>query len=450
MSTLTATADAARSWVRLDASFGDVLADGVLLTRTRLDTGAIVTVRQGTYVLAPSLLFTQLNANADFETNVTNWTGTGITPTQSTTHAHRGTHAMLMTTAGAVATPHVESEKDTVVPGQTIGASAYVYPTSVSFLITIVIKFYDAGAALLSTVTGTTATTAGVNTWQQLTVTPTVAPANAATATIQLQWAGTPGAGLTAWLDEARLGLETSASAVAIAASVPQEGILTLYDTEMPLDVPLSYAGAGYVLNGIWGWQLSTATAAGTVASLGACWLKDPLRPGNTIRVDFCFDPDPLCIPAEGVFFQSLDAWQQPAYTGVFAVNDRAEPVTVSRLRGSVQSTLSLVCRTFADQDRLRAALSPGSPLLWQVPAEYGIPDMYLQVGGDTLSRLLPDHRFPVRAASLPFTAVSAPAGPAQGVQGARWDDLCVKYATNAAITSAGFTWGQLTQRAAA
>jgi hypothetical protein len=190
---------------------------------------------------------------------------------------------------------------------------------------------------------------------------------------------------------------------------------------------------------------VGTATSGGvSVPSLGACQLKDPLRPGSNVRVDFAFDPNPLCTPSEGVFFQSMDAESQSPNAAVFNVNNQAAPLAVSKVRSSITSTLTLVSRTFADRDRLDALLAPGSPVLFQVPAEYGITDRYLSVGAETKSRVLPDHRFPIRVFSLPFSAVSAPGGSMQGTVGARWSDTCNRFASWSAVNGAGLTWIQV------
>jgi hypothetical protein len=188
-----------------------------------------------------------------------------------------------------------------------------------------------------------------------------------------------------------------------------------------------------------------SATSGGIMLpSLGACQFKDPLRPGNNVRVDFAFDPNPLCTPSEGIFWQSLDTESQAANAAVFNVNNQANPTVVSKVRSSVTSTLTLVSRTFADRDRLITLLAPGSPLLFQAPDEYGLPDRFMSVGADSVSRVLPDHRFPIRVFSLPHSVVSAPGGPMSGTIGARWQDTCNRYATWAAVNSAGLTWIQV------
>jgi hypothetical protein len=196
--------------------------------------------------------------------------------------------------------------------------------------------------------------------------------------------------------------------------------------------------------------KAGTATSAGglVVRSEGSCWLKDPYLPGNTVRVDFCFDPNPLCTPQEGIFFASMDAENYATNSGTFGVNNQPEPVTVAKARQSRASTLTLVSRTLADRDRLIAMLAGGYPLLWQVPSEYGIPDAYLAVQNYQVVRVHPDVRFPIRVVPLPFVVERSPGGPMGGVPGARWVDTCNRYATWGAATAASVTWTQAMQGA--
>jgi hypothetical protein len=44
----------------------------------------------------------------------------------------------------------------------------------------------------------------------------------------------------------------------------------------------------------------------------------------------------------------------------------------------------------------------------------------------------------------MPHTVCAAPGGPMQGTVGARWGDLCNRYATWGAVNSAGLTWIQV------
>lgn len=423
MSTITATADSTKSQVRLDVDFSDIDAVAVLVNRVDATTGETTPVRghggsttisgvayapmqagfkavlydtempldQAFYYTATAPLVT-LNATSTFDAGYSDpWYGDRPAVFVNARKLRNGTSYLSMIADGA-STPRVRGENLPATPG-----ASFTFTTrmscAVSSSVNLGMNFRDATGTIVSSVS------TGITVFNTATFTFTsVAPANTVTVQPFFEFVGTPASGTQ---------LLTYSAAVTSAAG--------------------------------------SATSGGvTVASLGACWLKDPLRPGNSVRVDFCFDPNPQCTPTEGVFFQSMDAQQRGANAANFNVNNQPQPVVVSKQRSSISSTLTLVSRTFADRDRLNVAFQPGSPLLFQVPAEYGVPLQYLSIGTTTESRVLPDHRFSLRVFQLPYVAVSAPGGPMQGTVGARWSDTCNRYATWAAVNAAGLTWTQI------
>ena len=295
---------------------------------------------------------------------------------------------------GSTATPTIRAEDIAATVGASFTITAIV-SANVSQNVSVGITFRDSAGAIISTASSSATVLAATT----ITVTA-AAPANTVSVQPVISMTGTP-----------------AATTIVSLSSV----------------IVVSAAGS--------------ATSGGAlVPSLGASRLKDPLRPGNNVRVDFSFDPSPLCIPGEGIFWQSLDVEQQAPNAATFNVNNQAEPVVVSKVRSSVTSTLTLVSRTFPDRDRLIALLAPGSPLLFQAPDEYGLPDRYMSIGTDSIGRVLPDHKFPLRVFSLPHTVVSSPGGPMEGTVGARWADTCNRYATWSAVNAAGITWTQVLQ----
>jgi hypothetical protein len=424
VSTITATADSTKSQVRLDLDFSDIDAPYAYVVRVDPTTGATTAVRGhgssttiGGLAYAPmqagykavlydteapldvSVYYTAtapsvtLNVNSTFASNyIEPWYPTDPAVSIRATSNSTGADFLAFQTGGATATPTIRAEDIPATAGATFTVTASI-SANVSQGVTLGMSFRDASGAILSS----TSSAATVLAATVVTATAT-APANTVSVQPFVTMSGTPAA-------------TTIASIGSLAVT--------------------NVAG-------------SATSGAVTLPSLGACQLKDPLRPGSNVRVDFAFDPNPLCIPAEGVFWQSLDAEQQAANAATFNVNNQANPVVVSKVRSSVTSTLTLVARTFPDRDRLVTLLAPGSPLLFQVPDEYGLPDRYVSVGTDTVSRVLPDHRFPIRVVSLPHVVVSAPGGPMQGTVGARWQDTCNRYATWAAVNSAGLTWIQV------
>ena len=423
MSTITATADSTKAHVRLDLDFSDIDAPYAYVLRVDALTGATTAVRghgssttiaglphtpmqagykavlydteapldQAFYYTASAPSVT-LNATSSFGGAYSEpWYATSPAVFVDARSLRTGTPYLAIVADGA-ATPTVRGDDIPATPGPSFTFTARMScATSQSVAIGLLFR-NAAGAVLSSPSTSVTVLTAATYSTTQ------TAPANTVSVQPFIVMNGTPAAGT----------------------------ILLVYTAAVT-----NAAGS--------------ATSGGvSVPSLGSNWLKDPLRPGNNIRVDFAFDPNPQCTPTEGVFFQSMDAHQRGANSANFNVNNQAQPIVVSKQRSSITSTLTLVSRTFADRDRLNVALQPGSPLLFQVPAEYGVPMQYLSVGTTTEARVLPDHRFPIRVFQLPYVSVAAPGGPSQGTVGARWVDTCNRYATWAAVTAAGLTWTQV------
>lgn len=424
MSTIVATADNTKSQVRLDLDFSDIDAPYVLVNRVDPVTGATTPVRghgssttiggvayapmqagykavlydteapldASVYYTATAPLVT-LNANSTFADGYADpWYPTDAAVVLRANSSRSGADFLSFQTAGATANPTIRAEDIPATPGASFTVTASI-SANVSQGVTVGISFRDASGTILAS-TSTAATV--------LAATTVTATATAPALTVSVQpfvtMSGTPA-----------------------ATTIASISTLTV----------VSAAGS--------------ATSGGAVlASLGAARLKDPLRPGNNVRVDFFFDPNPLCVPAEGIFWQSMDTEEQGANAATFNINNQPEPVVVSKVRSSITSTLTLVSRTFPDRDRLDVLLAPGSPLLFQAPDEYGVPDRNMSVGTVSKGRVLPDHKFPIRVFSLPHVAVDAPGGPMQGTIGARWQDTCNRYANWGLVNAAGLTWTQV------
>ena len=221
-------------------------------------------------------------------------------------------------------------------------------------------------------------------------------------------------------------------------------GRAVFYDTELPLDTPVYYRADSSQ-------ALSTAGAnAGpvTIASDGAIWIKDPVRPAHDLMATVVRDPvDPACNPAGGLYFIGFDGDNYSSASGRFNVEDSPYPIVASRPRREATSSLVLVTKQLTDRDALKRLLMTGDPLLLQTPATWGYGDIYVDVAEVSVNRLARDHRKPWRQWSLPFALVEQPVGLQFGVDGARWMDLCDVYATWGAITAAGKTWLDVYQR---
>jgi hypothetical protein len=422
--TITATADSAKSQVRLDLDFSDIDTPYALVNRVDPITGATTQVRgHGASFTANGIAYTTmfagykgvlydteapldsavyytasgiratLNANPTFSGGYTDpWFVTDPAITMRITANAAGTNFLSFTTGGATLNPAIRAEDIPATPGTSFIITA-VMSANVAQNVTAGMTFRDATGAILTSNSSTSTVLGAVNV-----IAVGTAPANTVTVQPFMTMVGTP-----------------AATTVVSASSV------TLVNF------------------------IGSATSAGvTLPSLGACQLKDPLRPGSNVRVDFFFDPNPKCTPTEGVFWQSMDVEQKAANAAVFNVNNQVFPVVVSKVRSAAVNTLTLVSRTFADTTRLDTLLAPGSPVLFQVPDEYGLPDQYLSIGNSSVARVLPDHRIPIRVFSLPHSVTAAPGGFMQGTVGARWADTCNRYANWGAVNSAGLTWIQV------
>lgn len=215
-------------------------------------------------------------------------------------------------------------------------------------------------------------------------------------------------------------------------------GRAVFYDTELPLDTNVYYRADSSQ-------ALSTAGAnAGpvSIASNGAVWLKDPIRPAHDLKATLVRDPiAPACNPAGGLYVVGFGESAYASASGRFTVEDNAYPAVATRLRKQFTSSMVLVTKQLTDRDALRRLLASGDILFVQTPPAWGYGDMYIDVADTSEGRLNRDHRVPWRQWQLPFAVVERPAGTSFGVDGTRWQDLCDVYATWGAITAAGKTW---------
>ncbi len=221
-------------------------------------------------------------------------------------------------------------------------------------------------------------------------------------------------------------------------------GRAVFYDTELPLDTPVYYRADSSQ-------ALTTASATAgpvTIASNGAVWLKDPIRPANDVQVTLATNvSDPTCDPSTGLYVVGFEPSSYVSASGRFAVEDAVNPVVATRLRRNSTSSFVIISRQLADRDRMRRLLATGDVLFLQTPPSWGYGDIYRDVGEVTENRLARDHRKPWRQWVMPFAVTDSPPGLQFGVDGARFMDLCDVYATWGAATTAGKTWLDVYQR---
>lgn len=240
-------------------------------------------------------------------------------------------------------------------------------------------------------------------------------------------------------------GWQTTGSDTSLTTGT-RAGLRSLLDVGSTNAVPFQYLFDNFLSSACAPCDPTTASTIDTpttMASNGAFRLKDPVRPCNDLYVPLCFEqvPQPGCLPGSGIFFASMDTESYEPNTLLLNPTNASLPIAVSRARRGKTSMLQLVTRTFDDRDNLLRINAPGSPLLLQGPPNYGISQAYISVGTVSIVRGLTDHRFPVRINNLPFTTVTRPAGPSQGVCGSRVEDACDIYDTWAEVITEGLTF---------
>lgn len=211
-----------------------------------------------------------------------------------------------------------------------------------------------------------------------------------------------------------------------------------VWDTEAPLETDLEYRVEGLVTG------LSVTSVTVNIDNNGENHLKDPLHPCNDVRVGTCID-DPVCEDTTpGTFYigHSADIRNNRSIS-LLPVNGK-RPIVISRQRQDPESVLRLGTQHCDDADAMVAINDPGTPLLWQSLPEYCLEDRYISVGTYEVDRLGVDQRLTVRIHTMPYVVVERPAGPAQGVCGTRFVDLCEEYATWDDMAAAGLTWNDL------
>lgn len=189
---------------------------------------------------------------------------------------------------------------------------------------------------------------------------------------------------------------------------------------------------------------LVEAPAGATSAEL--TWTTAGIPTTGTIIYGDAFSFAPRS-PQEGAFFVGMDSERRDPNSNTVAAVNRRLPVTASRVRQGIETTLTLATARFEDRDALIRIAAPGSPLLFSAPAEYGIDQRYWDVGTTDVQRGLPDHRFQPRVHSLPIGEREAPAGPGKAPCGVAYDDGCATPAltTWQQVADAGMTWLDLT-----
>ena len=184
-----------------------------------------------------------------------------------------------------------------------------------------------------------------------------------------------------------------------------------------------------------------------TVVPDSPIYLKDPLNPCHDQAMTVCMPGPQMATCDEDPGMMLLSYGPRETYevsAGALRPVNRSRLIPVVRPRRDTASQAVVITRRFTDRDALKQTLAPGTVLLLQTPAEYGISDRYIWPETYTVDRPLPDHRIQPRLFTLPHVVVDRPPGPANGPCGSRITDLCNVHATWDAINLAGLTHEEL------
>lgn len=216
------------------------------------------------------------------------------------------------------------------------------------------------------------------------------------------------------------------------------------YDTTAPLDVNVWYRWTGspgdvIIIQGPY-----IEVSSGTVL------IKDPLRPWANLELSFCESTrdalDLICGPyaPDLVWVGFGDAEVYRADANLFDVYNARVPADIFGVRKRLDGEMNILSRSLTAKDQVETLFAGGGPLQIQTPAEYGLPDVIVQPGDASATRISRDQRRPYRVWSAPFTVVDAPFGPTQGTVCANWCAVAEEFPTYADLTASGLTWGQV------
>lgn len=341
---------------------------------------------------------TAINSNSTFETGVAPWATTTGTLVQSNTFAHTGTWSGLFTPDGATFSPSF------------IDSTVYSYQAGVPV---------KAGAWVLSP-----------QGWNS----------------VQLEVTTLSTTGLVvAQLSDIHVVQPAEWTFISFEFTPATSGVINEIEVKMhglPPNTTLFYWDDISITQP----QPVAATACETVTvTSDSVWLKNPLHPCLDIEVGLCSPAmDFDCEEDSRISYAGMADEERNANTVLQEPENRQYPIPVNRTRRAPRSELLLIAHDCTARDAVIATNQPGSPLLFQAPADYCIPDRYISIATLTERRISIDQREDFRLMSLPYVTVERPAGPADGVCGARFEDLCDIYTSWQAMTLSGLDYTDL------
>lgn len=190
--------------------------------------------------------------------------------------------------------------------------------------------------------------------------------------------------------------------------------------------------------------EVGSSTCETVTVESDSVWLKSPLHPCLDVEVGLCSPALADCGEDDRVSYAGTFDDNFVPNTAVLGPANRRRPIPISRTRRDAAATLRLLAHDCQAKDAVLAINEPGDPLLFQAPAQYCIPDRYISVGTVGENRFSVDQREEFRLMDLPYVTVDRPPGPADGICGARMQDLCGFYTSWNAMSIAGLSYEDL------
>lgn len=217
------------------------------------------------------------------------------------------------------------------------------------------------------------------------------------------------------------------------------------YDNTVPFDTSVWYRAT---------WDPNVAgivTGPFSLAGNGSIVLSDPNRPWADIEFSLCASPEALtaqsCTPGGPEFIWSrFGGRNRRSSAGLFDRLDAETPADIYARRKNYDSSALILTKSLDASQQMYELFTVGGPLYLRAPAEYGVLDTTIQPGDladDYLSELV-DQRFPHRIWSFAFTVVDPVFAIQQGTDCANWCAVKTTFATFAALTATGDTYGEI------
>lgn len=340
--------------------------------------------------------YTTVTVNPDFETGVAGWTVTGGSLTQDCTVSKVGLCSGSYTPTGSEVNPAIFQDGGALAAGVAVKTSGWVRTAQGwnSVFLRLSVTYEDFSTGFFDT----PMVTLDDNEWRylELIVTPTK--------------------NVTSF----RLGF-------GIAGQPPNTTVFKVDDLKVAVLTPVSASDCVSV----------------TVES-DSVWLKNPLHPCLDVEVGLC---SPMLADCEETARVSYVGTFEDSYepnTVLLSPVNRAHAIPINRIRRAPAAVLRLLAHDCDARDAVLEINEPGDPLLFQAPADYCIPDRYISVRTLSETRISVDQREDFRLMTLPYVTVERPAGPSDGICGARIEDLCDIFTSWGALAMAGLTWEDL------